>query len=157
MTTIKTIHAREILDSRGNPTLEAEVTLSDGSFGRVDFAAGPVPFHGRVFDNTDSAGDASRSNSTACRNETPWAVITQSIGPPPRPHAPRQCHRFLLGVITSDGLESSWNGHAPTRSLPCLRSTTPQPSTSRCTDTSALSLASSASGILATANSCQER
>jgi hypothetical protein len=35
--------------------------------------------------------------------------------------------------------------------------TTPQPSTSRSTLTSALSLLSSASGILATANSCQER
>jgi enolase len=35
MTTITQIHAREILDSRGNPTLEAEVTLSDGSFGRA--------------------------------------------------------------------------------------------------------------------------
>jgi enolase len=35
MTTITRIHAREILDSRGNPTLEAEVTLSDGSFGRA--------------------------------------------------------------------------------------------------------------------------
>jgi enolase len=35
MTTITNIHAREILDSRGNPTLEAEVTLNDGSFGRA--------------------------------------------------------------------------------------------------------------------------
>ncbi len=35
MTTITKIHAREILDSRGNPTLEAEVTLADGSFGRA--------------------------------------------------------------------------------------------------------------------------
>src|SRR5436190_15469351 len=35
MTKIATIHAREILDSRGNPTLEAEVTLADGSFGRA--------------------------------------------------------------------------------------------------------------------------
>ncbi|GAA4868940.1 phosphopyruvate hydratase [Luteimonas vadosa] len=33
MTKIATIHAREILDSRGNPTLEAEVTLDDGSTG----------------------------------------------------------------------------------------------------------------------------
>ncbi len=32
---ITNIHAREILDSRGNPTLEAEITLSDGSFGRA--------------------------------------------------------------------------------------------------------------------------
>jgi enolase len=40
MTTIATIHAREILDSRGNPTLEAEVTLSDGSFGRAAVPSG---------------------------------------------------------------------------------------------------------------------
>ena len=40
MTTIKTIHAREILDSRGNPTLEAEVTLADGSFGRAAVPSG---------------------------------------------------------------------------------------------------------------------
>ena len=34
-TTITSVHAREILDSRGNPTLEAEITLADGSFGRA--------------------------------------------------------------------------------------------------------------------------
>ena len=31
--TIKAIKSREILDSRGNPTVEVEVTLSDGSIG----------------------------------------------------------------------------------------------------------------------------
>ncbi|MUV14083.1 phosphopyruvate hydratase [Noviluteimonas gilva] len=40
MTTIAKIHAREILDSRGNPTLEAEVTLTDGSFGRAMVPSG---------------------------------------------------------------------------------------------------------------------
>ena len=40
MTTITKIHAREILDSRGNPTLEAEVTLADGSFGRAMVPSG---------------------------------------------------------------------------------------------------------------------
>ena len=35
MTTISKIHAREILDSRGNPTLEAEVTLASGHTGRA--------------------------------------------------------------------------------------------------------------------------
>jgi enolase len=37
---IELIHAREILDSRGNPTLEAEVTLADGSFGRAMVPSG---------------------------------------------------------------------------------------------------------------------
>jgi len=40
MTAITIIHAREILDSRGNPTLEAEVTLSDGSIGRAAVPSG---------------------------------------------------------------------------------------------------------------------
>ena len=34
MTYIQKIKAREILDSRGNPTVEADVILSDGSVGR---------------------------------------------------------------------------------------------------------------------------
>ena len=40
MTQIANIFAREILDSRGNPTLEAEVTLADGSFGRAAVPSG---------------------------------------------------------------------------------------------------------------------
>ena len=40
MTTITTVHAREILDSRGNPTLEAEVTLSSGHIGRAAVPSG---------------------------------------------------------------------------------------------------------------------
>ena len=40
MSRIERIHAREILDSRGNPTLEAEVTLADGSFGRAAVPSG---------------------------------------------------------------------------------------------------------------------
>jgi enolase len=39
-TQITRIHAREILDSRGNPTLEAEVTLADGGFGRAAVPSG---------------------------------------------------------------------------------------------------------------------
>ena len=39
-TEITDVHAREILDSRGNPTLEAEVTLEDGSFGRAAVPSG---------------------------------------------------------------------------------------------------------------------
>lgn len=39
-TTIKAIWAREILDSRGNPTVEAEVTLAGGGFGRAAVPSG---------------------------------------------------------------------------------------------------------------------
>ena len=40
MTQIAKIHAREILDSRGNPTLEAEVTLASGHVGRAAVPSG---------------------------------------------------------------------------------------------------------------------
>ncbi len=40
MAKITAVHAREILDSRGNPTLEAEVTLDDGSSGRASVPSG---------------------------------------------------------------------------------------------------------------------
>ena len=40
MEKIKNIHAREILDSRGNPTVECDVELDDGSFGRAAVPSG---------------------------------------------------------------------------------------------------------------------
>ena len=40
MTEIIDIHAREILDSRGNPTVEVDVTLADGSMGRAAVPSG---------------------------------------------------------------------------------------------------------------------
>src|SRR4051812_35100291 len=40
MTAIVDIHAREILDSRGNPTVEVEVTLESGTTGRAAVPSG---------------------------------------------------------------------------------------------------------------------
>jgi len=40
MSKIKSVKAREILDSRGNPTIEVEVFLEDGSFGRAGIPSG---------------------------------------------------------------------------------------------------------------------
>jgi enolase len=40
MVKIEKVFAREILDSRGNPTLEVDVVLSDGSFGRAAVPSG---------------------------------------------------------------------------------------------------------------------
>src|SRR4029077_12885768 len=40
MTAIADIHAREILDSRGNPTVEVEVTLDSGALGRAAVPSG---------------------------------------------------------------------------------------------------------------------
>ncbi|MEO8723897.1 MAG: phosphopyruvate hydratase, partial [Sphingobium sp.] len=40
MTAILDVHARQILDSRGNPTVEVDVMLEDGSFGRAAVPSG---------------------------------------------------------------------------------------------------------------------
>jgi len=40
MPMITQVHAREILDSRGNPTVEAEITLESGAFGRASVPSG---------------------------------------------------------------------------------------------------------------------
>ena len=40
MAVITDLHAREILDSRGNPTVEVEMTLEDGAFARAGVPSG---------------------------------------------------------------------------------------------------------------------
>ena len=40
MSIITDVHGRQVLDSRGNPTVEVDVTLSDGSTGRAAVPSG---------------------------------------------------------------------------------------------------------------------
>ena len=40
MTTISQVRSREVLDSRGNPTIQVDVTLSDGAWGRASVPSG---------------------------------------------------------------------------------------------------------------------
>ena len=40
MSKIKKIKGRQIFDSRGNPTIEVDITLEDGSFGRASVPSG---------------------------------------------------------------------------------------------------------------------
>ena len=40
MSQIESVHARQILDSRGNPTVEVDVTLASGAFGRAAVPSG---------------------------------------------------------------------------------------------------------------------
>ncbi|MET4103206.1 enolase [Roseovarius sp. MBR-78] len=58
MSSIIDIHAREILDSRGNPTVEVEVTLEDGTLGRAAVPSGASTGAHEAVEKRD--GDASR-------------------------------------------------------------------------------------------------
>ncbi len=59
-TTIESISAQEILDSRGNPTVEVEVILSDGSWGRAAVPSGASTGVHEALELRD--GDKSRYN-----------------------------------------------------------------------------------------------
>lgn len=59
-TKIKSVRAREILDSRGNPTVEVDVTLKDGSFGRAAVPSGASTGSHEAVELRD--GDKSRHN-----------------------------------------------------------------------------------------------
>ncbi|WP_151718513.1 phosphopyruvate hydratase [Gemmobacter serpentinus] len=58
MSTIIDIHAREILDSRGNPTVEVDVTLESGAMGRAAVPSGASTGAHEAVERRD--GDASR-------------------------------------------------------------------------------------------------
>ncbi|MFZ5746094.1 MAG: phosphopyruvate hydratase [Pseudomonadota bacterium] len=58
MTAIIDIHARQILDSRGNPTVEVDVLLDDGSFGRAAVPSGASTGAHEAVEKRD--GDKSR-------------------------------------------------------------------------------------------------
>ncbi|MEO8809460.1 MAG: phosphopyruvate hydratase [Rhodanobacter sp.] len=79
-TTIARIHAREILDSRGNPTLEAEVTLIDGGFGRAAVPSGASTGSREAVElrdgNTSRYGGKGVKHAVANVNTTIAAALT---------------------------------------------------------------------------------
>ncbi|MCO5177777.1 MAG: phosphopyruvate hydratase [Thermomicrobiales bacterium] len=65
-TAIESIWAREILDSRGNPTVEVDVTLLDGSFGRAAVPSGASTGQFEAVELRD--GDKSRYGGKGVQN-----------------------------------------------------------------------------------------
>jgi enolase len=66
MTTIKTLHAREVLDSRGNPTVEVEVELESGLKARSIVPSGASTGEREAVELRD--GDKKRYNGKGVRN-----------------------------------------------------------------------------------------
>ena len=61
---IQNIHAREILDSRGNPTVEVEVTLTSGIVGRASVPSGASTGENEALELRD--GDKGRYGGKGC-------------------------------------------------------------------------------------------
>ena len=70
MSTITGIHAREILDSRGNPTLEVDVTLKNHVMGRASVPSGASTGTYEALELRDKNNNRFKGNGvlTACKN-----------------------------------------------------------------------------------------
>ena len=76
-TSITHIHAREILDSRGNPTVEADVRVESGAFGRAAVPSGASTGEHEALELRD--GDKSRFGGKSVRKAV--ANVNQKIAP----------------------------------------------------------------------------
>jgi len=76
-TSISQIHAREILDSRGNPTIEVDVRLEDGALGRADVPSGASTGEHEAWELRD--GDKSRFGGKGVRKAV--ANVNDRIAP----------------------------------------------------------------------------
>jgi len=84
MTAITAIKAREILDSRGNPTVEVDVTLADGSMGRAAVPSGASTGAHEAVELRDGdkkrySGKGVRKAVDAVNNAITKALINQTV------------------------------------------------------------------------------
>ena len=99
-TTISRVHAREILDSRGNPTVEVEVHCTDGSFGRaaVPSGASTGEFEAvELRDGGDRYGGKGVTKAVANVNDT---IAPEVVGM--EPTAQRAVDALLLDLDGTD-------------------------------------------------------
>ena len=81
---ISQVHAREILDSRGNPTVEVDVTLAGGGWGRAAVPSGPSTGEREALELRD--GDRARYGGKGVRRavahvngEIATAIVTRDL------------------------------------------------------------------------------
>jgi enolase len=77
---ISTLHARSILDSRGNPTVEVDLTLSDGSMGRAAVPSGASKGSREALELRDGDADEYLGRGVEDAIEHIHTTITQSLG-----------------------------------------------------------------------------
>ena len=90
MSKIKKIHAREILDSRGNPTIEVDVTLESGVVGRASVLSGASTGENEAVELRD--GDKKRYSPSKATFESSTAFSEN--GRRPQPMTPKPSNGF---------------------------------------------------------------
>ncbi|MCI0402659.1 MAG: phosphopyruvate hydratase [Acidobacteria bacterium] len=101
-TAITSIHAREILDSRGNPTVEAEVRLSGGAIGRAAVPSGASTGEHEAMELRD--GDKARYGGKGVLQAV--ANVNQELGPALAGMDAAQQRRLDERMMELDGTEN---------------------------------------------------
>jgi len=105
MVTISDIAAREILDSRGNPTVEVDVTLSNGMVGRAAVPSGASTGEHEAVELRD--GDAERYGGKGVQQAV--QNVEESIGPALRGHEITDQLGIDASMIELDGTPNKSN------------------------------------------------
>ncbi len=103
--TIESVHAREILDSRGNPTVEADVVLSDGTLGRAAVPSGASTGEHEAIELRD--GDTERYLGKGVRQAV--QNIEETIAPAMRGLDPTDQMGLDAALIELDGTPNKAN------------------------------------------------
>src|SRR5213080_1136810 len=104
-TSISQIHAREILDSRGNPTMEVDVRLEDGALGRAAVPSGASTGEHEAWELRD--GDRSRFGGKGVR--TAVANVNNRIAPVLKGWDAREQAKIDNKLIELDGTPNKKN------------------------------------------------
>jgi enolase len=104
-TRITQIHAREILDSRGNPTIEVDVRLEDGALGRAAVPSGASTGEHEAWELRD--GDKNRFGGKGVRKAV--ANVNERIAPALKGWDAREQAKIDNELITLDGTPNKRN------------------------------------------------
>ena len=120
-TNITKVHAREVIDSRGNPTVEAEVTLAGGAMGRAIVPSGASTGEHEAWELRD--GDKKRFGGKGVRKAV--ANVNEPIAKELEGFDALDQIRVDRAMVELDGTANK-STRARTQSLP-FRSQTPTP------------------------------
>src|ERR1700751_4763616 len=104
-TSIRQIHAREILDSRGNPTIEVDVRLEDGALGRAAVPSGASTGEHEAWELRDE--DTSRFGGKGVRKAV--ANVNNKIAPVLKGWDGREQAKIDNKLIEPDGTPNKNN------------------------------------------------
>ena len=104
-TSIRQIHAREILDSRGNPTIEVDVRLEDGALGRAAVPSGASTGEHEAWELRDE--DRSRFGGKGARKAV--ANVNDKIAPVLKGWDGREQVKIDNKLIELDGTQNKKN------------------------------------------------